>query len=95
MTGGKKFLNTPKQREIMKILVEAAARGEIMNLILLKSRLSYGDKVSDSALGCSLKFLAKHNFLTKKLHGAKPMEIMPTQLGFRRFKINEHPEPYL
>ena len=95
MAGEKKFLNTPKQREIMKILVEASSRGENMTFALLKSRLSYGAKLSDAALYCSLKFLEQHNFLAKTNHGSKPMEIMPTKLGFRRFRINDYPEPYL
>lgn len=81
------FANSEKQQEIMKHIVEAASRGEVMTVDDLRAKLSYAGTCTRQAVLCSLKFLEKHGYILKQRTGSnKPMLIKPTTLGFATFK---------
>lgn len=81
------FARTPKQTEIMTMIVEAAARGQVITKKEIYSRLSY--RCTEQALGCSLKFLKKHDMITVRNRGFRGLEISPTVTGMSTFKPKE------
>ena len=78
------FAQTDKQLEIMKLILGAADLGAYITLTQLREKLSY--KPSKQAVLCSLRHLAGHGFLTKKYHGCRTMDIMPTVLAYSTFR---------
>jgi hypothetical protein len=78
------FNCTEKQLEIMKLVVEAAARGARLTVNDMMATLSY--RPSRSALHCSLKFLRKHGYLDTVNHGRNGADVVPTLAGMSVFK---------
>ena len=70
------FTGTPKQREILRLVLEAADRGEETTVEELRSRLSY--KPAYQSLIGSLRYLHIHGMIEKKYQRYKPMTILPT-----------------
>lgn len=75
---------TQKQIEIMTLVVEAAARGQVITVDDLTDRLSY--KPSRSAAHCSVKFLRNHGLLEKISRGCRGTELVPTAMAMSTFK---------
>jgi Fe2+ or Zn2+ uptake regulation protein len=82
------FRHTEKQTEIMTIVLNSASAGAFCTLQELRDKLSYGKDVSKQAVLCSLKFLAKHGMLERRHRGPKSMELIPTQQGYKVFRVD-------
>lgn len=78
------FAQTEKQTEIMKLILGAVDHGSYITLASLREQLSYTP--TKQAVLCSLNFLEGHGFLTKKYHGNRTMEIVPTALAYSTFR---------
>ncbi len=79
------FAHTVKQQEIMGLVVEATARGQLITVNQLLAALSY--KPGRASLHCSLKFLKKHGFVTTKNHGRNGASVIPSASGMSVFKL--------
>lgn len=80
---------TPKQHEIMDLVLRAADAGELLDIAELKERLSYGPDVTKQALQCSIRFLEKHGMLARdyeRRRGARRMVLQPTGLAYSTFR---------
>lgn len=85
------FQASRKQREILRLVVEATSKGEEITMAQLKEQLSYGKKVSRQAVQCSVKFLEKHGYLAKRCRGPQSTLLMPTELAMARFRKPDFP----
>lgn len=64
------FQSTTKQIEILRLVLEATDNSNIIALIDLHKRLSYGPAVSKQAILCSIRILEEHG-LVQRVYGAK------------------------
>lgn len=83
--------NTPKQLEIMKLVMSAADAGSFITMEKLREDLSYGATCSKQAVLCSLRILEKAGLLAKEYRGAKPMILKPTPLAYTLLKPRPAP----
>ena len=72
------FAGTPKQREILNVILKAADEGTFLTARQLKERLSYGAQVGHTAIYCSLNFLEKHGMITKERGYRGAIVLKPT-----------------
>ncbi|SER26290.1 hypothetical protein SAMN05216548_11418 [Faunimonas pinastri] len=82
------FNRTPKQEEIMTLVLTAAHAGEHLSLAELKEKLSYGAEVTKQAVQCSIRFLVKWNMVEKEYRSGK-LFIKPTLLAYKHFRKDE------
>lgn len=80
------FQQSRKQREIMRLLIDATAKGEELTMSQLKERLSYGKDVSRQAVQCSIRYLEGHGMLVKKNRGRTSTLLMPTAAAMARYR---------
>lgn len=73
---------TDKQQIIMKVLFDAAAAGEFLNVKQIHARLPY--RCAYGSLRRSLEHLEKHGAIVKERAGMCVL-IKPTQLGYGWF----------
>lgn len=79
------FQDTPKQREIMQIVLSAADAGGFIGLRELHAALSYGAMVSNQAVQCSMRFLIKNGLVTRYSEKGRTY-YKPTPYAYRRYR---------
>jgi Fe2+ or Zn2+ uptake regulation protein len=77
------FAKTPKQVEILELVLAAADTGTFITAKELKSRLSYGPAVHVSAIYCSIDFLVKHGLVIKRRGRFNAIVLQPTLLAYQ------------
>lgn len=82
----KRFAATPKQQEIVTLVLQAADRGEDAEFHELRAALSYGPDVSPQALQFSIRYLEQHGFLSRKYGEKRKCLISPTLLAYQVFR---------
>jgi hypothetical protein len=87
------FDPTEKQAEILRIVFNTADEGRFVSLEELRAKLSYGSKVSQSAVNCSVRFLVIRE-MVEMVYGShygpfvqgRKGYVKPTPAAYRRFK---------
>lgn len=79
------FQDSPKQREIMRLILEAADRGAFITLRDLHASLTYGPEVSVQAIQCSARFLERHGMLERARQGRERI-YKPTMKAYTRYR---------
>lgn len=79
------YKDTPKQREIMNLVLDAVAKGAFISQSELKASLSYGADVSNAAINCSMKILAKHGMIERVMEGTRA-RYRPTRLAYLKYR---------
>lgn len=82
------FRITDKQQEIMTLVVETTARGNLIKVSDLLAQLSY--RPARAALHGSLTFLKRHGMIVTESHGRNGSFVKPTAAGMTLFK----PKPF-
>ncbi|KAA5604421.1 hypothetical protein F1188_16310 [Roseospira marina] len=80
---------TPKQREIMKCVLEATDAGEVLTIRGLKEKMSYGPDVTLQAIQSSIRYLEQHGVLVRsyeKIFSRRQVIVKPTLSGYRIFR---------
>lgn len=77
------FAGTPKQLEIMDIVLKTADQGRYVEFHELRSRLSYGAEVTKQAIQCSIRFLEKHGYLSREYDKSRKLYLKPTLLSYQ------------
>lgn len=78
-----KYRRTPKQREIVGMILAAAGDGEFLCVKEIHERVSY--KCSYGAIRMSLRHLVRDGFLVRKADGVKTL-LVPTDLAYSWFR---------
>lgn len=82
----KRFNNTPKQQEIVELVLKAADRGGDLEFHDLHATLSYGPSVSKQAVQYSIRYLEQHGFIARKYGHKRECLISPTLLAYQVFR---------
>ena len=76
----------------MQVILAAVDKGETVSAKLIHERVSYGDKVTISAIISSIRYLDFHGFLVRKRSSLnQPYKIMPTLKAYQHFRPGPTP----
>ena len=79
------FQDSPKQRELMGLVLAAAGAGAFVTQQELHARVSYGPEVSIQAIQCSMRFLERHGMVDRRRQGRERIYV-PTVAAYHRYR---------